>query len=87
MSYVTGNEGPVYERYNFEPAGGWVYGYFAHSRGTVCHIEKVAPDEATADHLDDVLIVFVAKRPPEFGKRQTVVGWYRDAILYPDYQL
>jgi hypothetical protein len=84
MSYVTGNDGPVYERYNFQPVGGWVYGYFAHSRETVCHLEKVAPDEPATDHLDNVLIIFIAKRP--HGK-QTVVGWYQDAILYPKYHI
>ena len=41
MSYVTGNEGPVYERFNFQPVGGRLYGYFVYSRGTVCRLERV----------------------------------------------
>jgi hypothetical protein len=86
MSYVTGNEGPVYERFNFRPVGGRLYGYFAHSRGTPCHLKRVAPVTADARKLEDVLIVFVAQRPRAFGGGQVVVGWYRDATLYPQYQ-
>jgi hypothetical protein len=77
MSYVTGNEGPVYERFNFEPVKGRLYGYFVHSRGTPCHLQRVAPVRADAKKLDNVLIIFVAQRPRTFGSCKVVVGWYR----------
>jgi hypothetical protein len=82
MAFVTERQGPVWERFNFSPVNGRVFGYVAPSGGAPYQLARIDGGAANAQHLDGVLLIFVAARPPQFGGGQVVVGWYRNATLY-----
>ncbi len=87
MSYVQRGSGPVYERFNFRALEKRLFGYFAPSSPDIaCNLSRVDENAGDADHLDDVLVVFMARRPPDLGGGQVVVGWYQHARLYARYQ-
>lgn len=82
-SYNDENLG--HERFNFKDVGGRLYGYFqSPSRSTGgLNLERIDPD-AEGDDLDEVQVLFVATHPVERGQR--VVGWYRNAITFREFQ-
>ena len=86
MAYVRQAEGPVGERFNFAPIQGRLFGYVAPSGEAPYQLGRIDPSAQGADRLDGVLLVFMAARPPEFGGGKVVVGWYRNATLYPDWR-
>src|SRR5678815_3480157 len=82
MAFVRERRGAVWERFNFSPVEGRVYGYVAPSGGVPYQLGRIDENGGDSDHLDGVLLVFMAARPAEFGGGQVVVGWYRNATLY-----
>lgn len=71
------------EKFNFKVVEGRVYGYFQPSRDhphrrAKITLERILPG-THGDCLEQVLVVFVAKRPTG---GQVVVGWYRNAIVW-----
>jgi hypothetical protein len=86
MAFVKERQGPVWERFNFSPVEGRIFGYVAPSGGAPYQFGRIDEDAADSDHLDGVLLVFMAARPTEFGGGQVVVGWYRNATLYPTWR-
>ena len=66
-----------HEVYNFRESGGYFYGYFqpAMSAHSVA-LERIDPGARENSTLEDVLVVFVARRPKE---SQVIVGWYDHA--------
>jgi hypothetical protein len=68
------------EVYNFRETDGRLYGYFqpVTAANTVA-LERIDPVATHEDALNQVLVVFVARRP-EGG--QVIVGWYKDAVVF-----
>ena len=60
-----------HEVFNFAEFDGRLYGYAAAS----INLKRIDPIAGAANKLEDVLLIFVA--------RQHIVGWYRDATVYP----
>jgi hypothetical protein len=85
---VPGDERPVgggkynksaigHEVYNFKQTNSRLYGYFQPTMSShSVALERIDPAASDANELENVLVVFVARRP-EGG--QVIVGWYRDA--------
>ena len=86
MAYVKERKGPVWERFNFSPVKGRVFGYVARSGEAPYQFARIDREAADSDHLGGVLLVFMAARPTEFGGGQVVVGWYKNATLYPTWR-
>lgn len=86
MAFVKQRQGPVWERFNFSPVIGRVFGYIAPSGEAPYQFARIDRGAAGSDHLDGVLVVFMAARPTEFGGGQVVVGWYKNATLYPTWR-
>jgi hypothetical protein len=76
MAWITAGN-PAEERHNFVPVDGKYRGYVV---GGTHDIKRIVTG-ATA-HVDGVLVVFVAPKPPSIGKGQVVVGWYRNARFF-----
>lgn len=72
--------------FNFSPVKGRVFGYVAPSGEAPYQFARIDSGAADADHLDDVLLAFTAPRPTELGGGQVVVGWYKNATLYPSWR-
>jgi hypothetical protein len=73
-----------YEVCNFLDLDGWLHGYVkSPSDYHVLNLERIDPTADDDDTLNNVLVVFVAKNPKG---GQMVVGWYRNATVYRDYQ-
>lgn len=83
MAFVKERRGKVWERFNFKPIKGRLFGYVAPSGGAPYQFARLDPNADGADHVDGVLLVFMAQRPAALGGGQVVVGWYRNARLYP----
>ncbi len=85
---VPGDERPVgggrynknkigHEVYNFRKTKGRLYGYFQPpKRSRAVALERIDPNAADADKLNNVLVVYVA---PDAESGQVIVGWYGDA--------
>ena len=78
-----------HEIFNFLPYRKTYYGYVKPGKekkgedpkvGRI-HIERLGADK-NAESIDDVLVVWVAKKPK--AKGQYVVGWYKDATVYKE---
>lgn len=67
------------EVFNFLDYNGKCYGYFMHY-GDTLHLERIDSSDPKQDYVDDVLVVWVAKRP-EISKN-VIVGWYNNARVY-----
>ena len=80
-SYIKENKFG-HEVYNFLPKNGFVYGFVQPPRSTTMHIERLGTDQKD-DSIDDVLAVWVAKRPTGGN---VIVGWYKNATLFKEYQ-
>jgi hypothetical protein len=61
---------------NFKPFQGHVYGYFEPLGKT--SLERIESGTGLQETLDNVLVIFVAKRP---RGGQVIVGWYRNATV------
>lgn len=70
------------EVYNFQPHRGFLYGSFQTPRGGKLSIERLGA-QASAESVEAVTVAWVAKHPAG-GLR--LVGWYRSARVYRDYQ-
>lgn len=89
-SYVK-EEGMGHEVCNFHRHYGKVYGYVQPARGQrsasagSIKIERIVGSDASASDykVDGVLVIWTATRP-EGGS--VVVGWYKNATVYRDYQ-
>jgi hypothetical protein len=71
-----------YEAFNFEPFRGEYFGYVRPIRSNI-NLSKLGAS-AEDEHLDGVLVVWVATHPAEGGIR--VVGWYSDATVFAEFQ-
>lgn len=80
-SYIKENKFG-HEVYNFLPKNGFVYGFVQPPRSTTMHKERLGVDPKEAS-IDDVLAVWVAKRPTGGN---VIVGWYKNATLFKEYQ-
>lgn len=89
-SYVT-EEGMGHEVCNFHSYRGNIYGYVRPSRGQrsasagSIKLENVVNSDASKDDdcIEGVLVIWTATRP-EGGT--VVVGWYKNATVYREYQ-
>ena len=79
-SYIK-KHGEGGEMYNFLPIDDYYYGFCGGIRGIDIH--RLDPS-IKGDKLEDVLVVWVAKDPSGGGRK--VVGWYKNAIIYNEYQ-
>ena len=73
-----------HEIYNFKPFKGECFGYV---QIPSIHIEKLtnnAKINKNIEQIDNVLVVWVAKKHKEVGKY--IVGWYKNATIYRKYQ-
>ncbi len=74
-----------HERWNFDPVGGKVFGYFqSRGPGGGFNLGRIDPAIGGAGAMNDVLVIFVATHPTERGQR--VVGWYRSGKVHTDHQ-
>jgi len=69
--------------WNFLPSGGRYYGYVMTRHASGLDLNRIAPKPKGKwrinDELENVDIVFIAKRP---GQYQAVVGWYKNATVF-----
>jgi hypothetical protein len=76
-----------HEVFNFKPARDAVYGFFQPylKRGAeiTLSLGRIDPAAATADALENVLVVFVSRSDI---RGQVVVGWYNNATVFREYQ-
>ena len=75
-----------HEMFNFRAQGARVRGYFASPsyRIDLKRIDSAASDET--DSIKGVTVVFFAPDNRSGGSGQVVVGWYRKAVVYREYQ-
>ncbi|WP_315121220.1 hypothetical protein [uncultured Clostridium sp.] len=77
------------EQYNFLNLDGYYYGYASTKSGskkkTELQLEEIDPKEEGTEFLDDVLVIWMAKRPNDkAGSR--IIGWYKNARVYRNYK-
>ncbi|PRR77779.1 hypothetical protein CLLI_21670 [Clostridium liquoris] len=77
------------EQYNFLNTDGHYYGYVCTksngSKENELHIEKIDSAFEGKEFIDEVLVVWVSKRPNDkVGNR--IIGWYENARVYRYYQ-
>jgi len=78
------------EIFNFLPFEGYMYGFFQPPgkkeipfNNRIIHIERLRTSREAASFVDDVLVVWAARKP-EGGTY--LVGWYRDAVVFRQWQ-
>lgn len=88
---VPGDERPVgggrynqdnigHELYNFRVSNDHLYGYFQPSMASQkVNLQRIDPQAANAESLQNVLVVVVARRP---SGGQVIVGWYGRATVF-----
>ena len=69
-----------HEVYNFQNVDGHCYGYVQPSKGTI-RVSRI--DKHSKDKVDGVLVIWVAKNR---NGGTYIVGWYRDATVYSEFQ-
>ncbi|HAB53903.1 MAG TPA: hypothetical protein DCE80_17290 [Ignavibacteriales bacterium] len=69
---------------NFKNTNGYVYASFSCGPKGL-KLERINPN-CFSDRLENSTLVFVARKPPEFGNEQVVVGWYKKATIYRNFQ-
>jgi hypothetical protein len=79
-SYVT-SHGFGHEIYNFAPYGDRVYGY-VQPRGSVINVKRIS-NIADNQKITGVTVIWTARNPK--GGRY-VVGWYKQAAVFRDWQ-
>ena len=80
-SYNEDNIG--HEIYNFYNINGTYFGYVQPVSQTI-KIECIEEDAKSEECIQDVLVVWVAKKPNQSG--QFIVGWYHNATVYRYFQ-
>lgn len=70
-----------HEVYNFQNLGGKCYGYLQNGKNNLSRIDD---SQVWTDYIDDVLVVWTAPNDKVGGRY--VVGWYKNARVYADYQ-
>lgn len=88
------NENEIgHEAFNFkQEADGFCYGYVQPPRGTTdnenprLNIGRIDPARKREEFVENVLVVWIATRPKEYGGGQYVVGWYKNATVYREFQ-
>ena len=63
---------------NFKVVGEYVYGYVRPSPGSTINVRRLGASR-DASYVDNVTIVFTARRPEGGG---VVIGWYKDARVW-----
>lgn len=75
-----------HEIYNFLPLEGKMYGfvetknYLSETGRNNLHIEKIDKQYSDRDHIDGVVVVWIATDP--VAKGTYIVGWYKNATVY-----
>jgi hypothetical protein len=77
-------EGRGHEICNFTDVHGQLFGY-VQPPGKQIDITRLGADNKQ-DSISGVIVVWTATRPKALGGGTAVVGWYRDATVYRDYQ-
>lgn len=80
-SYNEDNIG--HEIYNFYNVNGTYFGYVQPVSQTI-KIERIEDNAKREESIQDVLVVWVAKKPNQGG--QFIVGWYHNATVYRYFQ-
>ena len=84
--------GDAYEKYNFDPIktdrGEYCFGFFEtkstnRSTSNQLHIERLEGVSAKAETAEHVLVIWCSTH---HQNEPVVVGWYRDAAVYRQYQ-
>lgn len=83
-AYVK-EEGTGHEVCNFLSADNWVYGYVQPVNNRSIDLTRI-DKKANTDFLNDVLVIWTATRPKKLGGGTTVVGWYKNATVYHEFQ-
>ncbi|GAA0719445.1 hypothetical protein GCM10008905_07520 [Clostridium malenominatum] len=77
------------EQYNFLNLDGYYYGYVSAKAGSKKKVEllleDIYPDSKGKEIVDDVLVIWIAKRPNEKAGHR-IVGWYKKARVYKSYK-
>lgn len=83
-------EGIGHELYNFKKTRRHLFGFFQpyeppeeSDNPVMVNMERIDPKNKAKDFADNVLVIFVSKRK-DYG--QVIVGWYKDARVYREYQ-
>lgn len=83
-----------HEAFNFRrEKDGFCYGYVQPPRGKKknnnprLNIGRINPACKKSDYVKDVLVIWVATKPKEYGGGQYVVGWYKNATVFREFQL
>ncbi len=74
--------GVGHEMYNFAPHRGRLYGSVQPPGGRRIHIERLGAGQDDP-FIDDVHVVWVSRRP---GDRLVVIGWYKHARVFREWQ-
>lgn len=77
-------EGRGHEICNFTDVDGQLFGY-VQPPGKQIDIDRIGADDKQ-DSISGVTVVWTATRPKALGGGTAIVGWYRDATVYRDYQ-
>ena len=73
-----------HEAFNFHEIRGRLFGYFQPQMlASKIKLERIVPG-THGDSINGVLVIFVATHPEQ--RSQRIVGWYRNAIVYRNYQ-
>ena len=67
-----------HEAHNYQGYNGKYYGFFEAGIKNSIHVERLC-NEKNADYAEEVLVVWVARRP---AGGQVIVGWYEHARVY-----
>jgi len=81
-SYVN-EKGKGHEICNFSPSGKILYGYVQPPRGTQIKIERLGASLSDKS-ISKITVIWTATRPTG---GTAVVGWYKDATVFRDYQM
>ena len=74
-----------HEAFNFQNLHGVCYGYVQPVNWGHITLSRIDTSiENTADKIDDVLVIWTARRPDSGGTY--IVGWYKHATVYRDFQ-
>lgn len=76
------------EEWNFLDVDGYCYGFvdtkFNKGKKNALHIERIDESFKNLSEINNVLVVWVSKN--KYGK-QKIIGWYKNATVYREYQL
>ena len=84
-------KGIGHELYNFKSINEHLFGYFQpyeppedSDNPVTVNLERIDPKNDGNNNTDNVLVIFVSKKKDE---GQVIIGWYKNARLYREYQL